>query len=176
MPSERPTGVSIVAWLWIGNGALMLFSGVMGGFAYFMMQRMTPDFVLPHAPPGMSLMTFVFEHFGALLVVQFMVAILAILAGIHLLRLRPWARTAIEILSWLGMIYLVVFGISWIQGMAGVAEHVPAGAASPSAEMLQLLGTVIGVVMTAIFAVPLAIMIWYLRKPGVRAAIRDATV
>src|SRR5882724_2973642 len=113
--TPRPTGVTIVAWLWIVAGGLMVFSAIAGGLLYSTMRDRGSHITTPHdVPIQFKLAQIVFDHLGSMLIVQFLVALLAIVSGIYLLRLHPWARTAIEILSWLAFIYSVGFGIYWV--------------------------------------------------------------
>jgi len=106
-----------------------------------------------------------------MLIVQFLVALLAIVSGIYLLRLHPWARTAIEILSWLAFIYSVGFGIYWVYMWISMTGNMPQSAASENAKTFQIMGTVMGIVVISIFSVPLGMMIRYLRGPVVRTAV-----
>lgn len=173
--SKRPTGITITAWLWIVMGILMVPTGLMGGFAYSTMQHMgPPPTVPPDMPPGFALMTGMFRYFGFLLIAQTVVAILAIWGGIALLKLKAWARTTIEVLSWLTLLYCLGFGIFWIYLWISMTGQMPKGGAPVDTNMFQIMGAVMGLVITAVFAVPLWIMIRYLRGAEVRTAIQMA--
>lgn len=171
--AKRPTGITITAWLWIVMGGLMMFSAVMGGVAYSMMGEMGAP-PSTEMPPEFALMNSVFQNFGALLLIQGCVAIVAFWAGISLLRLRQWARTTIEILSWIGFLYTVGFGIFWIYMWVAMTGQVPTQGGSDGADSFQLMGAVMGGIVTAVFAVPLWIMIRYLRGAEMRDAIANA--
>ena len=170
--AARPTGLTITAWLWIVMGVLMLFSGLMGAIAYFTIGHMGP---LPEAPPDapavFGVMTSLFEYFGLLVLAQAAVAIVAVSAGIALLQLRAWARMAIEVLSWLAFAYFVGFGVLWLVMWLAMTGDMPHGGEHMGAGMIQVLGAAMGVVVTALFAVPLAIMIRYLRGAEARNAV-----
>ena len=172
---ERPTGVTITAWLWIVMGGLMILSALMGGFAYTMIGNMGP---LPppssDMPAGSAVMGYFFRYFGVLLLLQGIVALIAIWAGASLLRLKQWARTTIEVLSWIGLLYMVGFGIFWVYTWVAMTSEVPPHGGQVDPVSFQLMGAVMGVVITAVFAVPLGIMIRYLRGAEVRTAIASA--
>lgn len=170
--SKRPTGITITGWLWIATGGLMTLSGVMAGFAYSTMGRMGPPPTVPaDMPSGFVVMNSIFQYFGLLIVVQLIVAALAVWSGIGLLRLKAWARTIIEVLSWLALAYCVGFGIFWVYSWIAMTGHMPPNSSAPvDANAFQWLGAAMGVVVTAVFAVPLLIMIRYLRGTEARAA------
>jgi hypothetical protein len=173
--AKRPTGITITAWLWIVMGGLMILSALMGGFAYTTIGKMRP--LLPPStdmPAGSSVMNSIFQYFGLLLLLQGIVAVLAIWAGVSLLRLKQWARTTIEVLSWIALLYTVGFGIFWVYTWVAMTSQVPTHGAPVDPVSFRLMGAVMGVVVTAIFAVPLWIMIRYLRGAEVHMAITDA--
>lgn len=172
---KRPTGITITAWLWIVMGSLMIFSAVMGGFAYTMMGNMSlPPSSSSEMPAGFAVMNSIFQYFGVLLLLQGTVAVVAVWAGVSLLRLRQWARTAIEVLSWIAFLYTVGFGFFWVYMWVSMTGQVPAGSAPVNVDSFQVMGAVMGVIVTAVFAVPLWIMIRYLRGAEARSAITNA--
>lgn len=174
-PGKRPTGVTVTAWLWIVSGALMAVSGLMGAFAYSALQRVEtyPGFPA-NASSGLGVATTMLEYFDLLLVAQTMVAILALWAGIALLQLKAWARTTIEALSWLGLLYCLGFGVAWIYLWVSMTSRMPRGQIPVDPATLEMIGAVAGVVITALFAIPLYLMIRYLRGTEVRAAVAKA--
>lgn len=161
----RPTGITVTAWVWIGGGVLMLLSAAMAGLSYSMSVHMGP----PDAkgfPPEFALMNLLFRNFAVLIVLQCVVALVAIWAGVDLLRLKAWARSAVEVLSWLGLVWTVGFGAYWVYMWLSMTGQAPAGA-----DMFQMMGAAMGVVVTFAFAVPLVIMIRYLRGHEARQAV-----
>jgi TRAP-type C4-dicarboxylate transport system permease small subunit len=174
MITRRPTGITITAWLWIVMGVLMALSGLMGVFAYSMMQQMGSPPMPSDAPAGYVPMNKMFQYFGALLVAQTVAAILAVSAGIALLYLKAWARTTLEILSWLAFLYCVGFGIFWVYTWISMTGHAPTGETPFDTSTFQIMGAVMGLVVILVFAAPLWIMIRYLRGNEVRTAISSA--
>lgn len=172
---KRPTGITITAWLWIVTGGLMIFSAVMAGFAYTMMGDMgPPPSTSSEMPAEFAVMSSIFRYFGVLLLLQGIVAVVAIWAGVSLLRMKQWARTAIEVLSWIAFLYTVGFGIFWVYMWVSMTGQVPAGSVPVNTDSFQVMGAVMGVIVTSVFAVPLWIMIRYLRGVEARTAIASA--
>jgi hypothetical protein len=124
--------------------------------------------------PEFALMSFVFQNLGVLLAFQSVVALISIWAGVSLLRLRAWAKTAIEGLSWLGLLYTVGFGVYWLYMWISMAGQMPGDVGQIDLDMFRTMGAVLGVVVTVTLAIPLGIMIWYLRGKEVREAITQA--
>lgn len=172
---KRPTGITITAWLWIATGGLMIFSGVMAGFAYAVAGLMgQPPTEPADIPSELMLMNIIFRYFGVFVVVQLIVAALALWSGIGLLKLKAWARTAIEALSWLALVYCLAFGVFWVYTWVSVAGQVPPSAGAPvDLDAFQFMGAIMGLVVTAMFTVPLWFMIRYLRGAEARAATQS---
>jgi hypothetical protein len=172
---KRPTGITITAWLWIAMGGLMILGAVMGGFAYTMMGKMgPPPQPSTEMPSGFAVMYSISQYFGVLLLLQSIVAVVAIGAGVSFLRLKQWARTTLEVLSWLAFLYTVGFGIFWVYMWISMTGQTPTRGAPADPVSFQLMGAVMGVIVTAVFAVPLWIMIRYLRGAEVRTAIANS--
>lgn len=157
-----PSGLKITAWLWIATGVLLAFSGAMMVFVYVLMGQIPPP--TDGMPDGFRALVMVFRHYDAMIVMLLAVAFLAVWAGMALLQLKGWARTMLEALSWLGLAYLLAFCMFWIESWVKLASI---GATS---QAYHLMGLAIAVVVTLAFAVPLAIMIRYLRSAEARAA------
>lgn len=169
---KRPTGITITAWLWIVSGGLMALSGLMAGLAFSFMRQMGPPPTVPaDADPGFQILAVIFDHFEILLALQMVAAALAIWSGIALLKLKAWARTAIEVLSWLALVYCIGLGIFQVYLWISMTGQAPRAGAPIDMDLFQFAGAAIAVVVIAVFAVPLWIMIRYLRGAEVHAAI-----
>ena len=168
----RPTGITIIAWLWIATGVLMGLSAAMGGLAYSIMQD-APK-LDSNLPSEFGLLGFVLENIGLLIALQCVVVLISIWAGASLLRLRAWAKVAIEGLSWLGLLYIVGFGVYWLSVWFSIGGRMSGDSGESGLDMVQTIGAVTGVVVTLTFAVPLGVMVWYLRGREVRDAIAQA--
>lgn len=163
-PVRLPDTLRLIAWVWVGIGALMAFSGAMAVFAI----RVLPQ--MPEPPADFGPMALIFRYLPQLIALQFGVAVLAVWAGLALLRGRAWARTAIEVLCWLAIAYHLVFAAAWVVGwMSITAPMVESMPEFPAA--MRYAGPVIALVTTAGMMVPLGLMVWYLRGPRARAAV-----
>ena len=90
--------------------------------------------------------------------------------GLALRRGRAWARTALEVLCWLGLGYLLMLVMAWVVfgyfGAFDLPQDLPQ--AKPEVDASQLMSVF---AMAAAAALPLALVLRYLRSPAVRAAV-----
>ena len=152
---SRPTSVTVIAWAWIVIGGLMVLSAAFGLLAYAVMPA--------NALQGKDIPA-IFRFFPLLALLQIVFAALGITAGINLLKLCAWARTVLEIQSWLLLGLTLGYMVFWVDNWLSMTSgQTPAGFA--------ILGAVMGAVITFIYAIPLAIMLWFLRGRTVRDAV-----
>jgi hypothetical protein len=112
--SERPAVVTVVGWAFVLVSLLMLLSGGMGLAALLLVEGASRA-GLPEAfegAPAMFYVTVVFlRHFGALAALQVVVAALVLFCAAKFMRLRAWARSALELFTWLSLLGLLAFGL-----------------------------------------------------------------
>lgn len=169
----RPTSVTVISWVWIAMGILMVLSGAMGLFSFSMMQEISQAEPFPPArpedlPAGFRPMMIIFNNFHILAGVQIILALVAITAGINLLKLRRWARTAIETLTWFSLTYIVVFGCYWVYMWLAMTSSFPDNQMPAGMGFLKYFGVIMGVVINIIFGTPLVIMLNKLRSTAVK--------
>jgi hypothetical protein len=171
---KRPTSVTVIGWIFIAGAILMFLSGGMG-LAYFTYIKHTAGGVppVPEEITGqLRVMKFVFQHFELIAMVQVALAIFILIASIHFLRLRQWARTALEIIAWLGLVYLVGFGIFWVVSWIGITSSIPLTEGMPGpSPMFNIAGVVMGSLITVCWVVPFVVIIIFLRKNTVREVL-----
>ncbi len=85
---------------------------------------------------------------------------LLIVAGVCFLRRKPWARSALEIISWLTLLYTLLTGPFFVRSLVDLFS------------LLQtrglLVGVLVGIVLIAFQVVLLWLFIRYLRSEAVR--------
>lgn len=169
-PATTPNAVRIVGWAWIGIGALMLLAGA-GAFLVSVLTEGQGPASSATSSGFPAPFTFVFHHFAAFALAQVVLALAAICSAVMFLRLTSWARTGLELVSWLTLLYAIVLGvyfaIFWYGSIPAGPE--PKGSVLPSL-MFRDLGVVMAAIITAVNAVPLLLFLWWLRKDDVRRA------
>ncbi len=154
----------------------MGFSGVMALLALsFMPAILSQPELESQMPAGFGPMMSMFRYFTLLVLVQLAVAVVAVVAGIQFLKLRSWARTVLEVISWLSVIYVIGFGVFWLFMWSTISGQLPQEGAPFDSRTFEIFGLVMGAFVTLVFAVSLGITIKYLRGKVVRGAIQHAT-
>ena len=162
-PPERPRAVTIV------GGAFLIFSSLrflfdVLGWLIWKTGDVLPvvSFFVPRGASGPVPVDWILRHFPTVVAIQGTVA--ACIAGISLqfLRLRPWARPALEIVAWVAL--GVTVGLSVAFGFA-------ASRLSAVADGSHLAGLILGLLALAVL---LGVAIRTMRGPAVRAAFRGA--
>ena len=162
-----PACVTVIAWFWIIIGVLMAFSGLMGALAFTLMSQIPHSHIKTHSTEFFqsSVFLFVFRHIVIFAILQIFIAILSIIAGINFLRLRAWARTILEIISWLGLTFTVSFGAFWLFNCRIPSENI--------SFISNIFGVGLRIFMLVIYSVPLVVIIKFLRGMTVQIAIRE---
>lgn len=117
----------MIGWICIAGAILIILSGGIGSAAFSVMQHMGGErpSIPEEAPFQFNVMEVIFQHFGLLAIPQVVVAILIIITSIQFLRLRRWASTTLEVIAWLGLVYVVGFGIFWVTSWIGITSNIP---------------------------------------------------
>ena len=157
--NERPTCVTVIGWAWIVVGGLMCFSAAMGILGSLSMGEMMRSFPESHQ----EVPTFV-RLFPLIALVQVCGGALGLVSGVHFLKAKEWARRVLVLLTAVLLVFVVGFGIFWLIMWGSMTSgHAPAGFAA--------VGLIMGVFNTALFGVPLGIMLKYLVGDRVKMAM-----
>ena len=149
----RPRAVSAIAWGWLAMGALLAVGGI------------SSTFDQPTQPKEFYILDLPFTHPVLFSAVVEIVATVLILAALALLRLKHWGARVIEVVAWLGLVYIVGFGLFaayllTVLLFAGITHHQPWFPAAFAA---------VGVLNLALLGAPLVLTIRCLRRPQIRA-------
>jgi hypothetical protein len=171
---KRPTAITVIAWIFIVGAILMIVSSSIGFLAFTAIKQKVGEMppiadVLPHQ---FRIMNIIYRSFGILALLQVALAIFVLIASIQFLRLHKWARSALEIISWLGLVYVVGFGIFWVVSWIGITSGLPSsvGPSAPS-PMFSIFGAVMGFFVALVWSVPFVVIIIHLRGKMIREAV-----
>jgi hypothetical protein len=84
---------------------------------------------------------------------------------VKFLKLQPWARAALEGLTWLFLTFIVGFGIFWISMWCSM----PSRGSPPG---FTIVGVAMGIASLAFYGVPMGIVLKYLRGETVKDAMK----
>jgi hypothetical protein len=184
MEAKRPVAVTALGWFFIAVGALMVLSATLGLFASAVVMGVGPQREIPPFPKDAGwaggVFTLGFRYFGVLAAAQIAAAVFTIVTAASFLKLKAWARTTLELLTWMGLAYVIGLAALWVTMSismgAEMAHEIAQGAPLPPglAGAFGVFGAVMGVVGTLMHAVPTGIVIWLLRSRTVRGAMLPA--
>jgi hypothetical protein len=174
-PAQRPASVTGIAWTFIASAVIMLLSGLItlgaGGTIRAMTQQMMAQSpgAAARLPWQLRIMLGLIEYFTLVTWIQIALSIVALAAGIELLRCRAWARAALEGLTWLALIATLAVGALWLWGWLSLTPVMPEGL--PLTPGLRMAGAAMVAVIVVVGAAPLVFLIRALRRPAVYAAM-----
>ena len=170
----RPAGIAAIAWLWIVGGILLLIGAFLTWAVLSLFGSSLPASVsFGGIPVEIEAMNALQSHGGVLVWTQAGFGALSIYAGAQFLKRRAWARTVIEALTWVSLAYVLVNGVYFLYTWEAIATDLSKQLMMDSGA-LRIVGYVTMVTLTTVFAVPLGVMLKYLRSPVVRRAIAAA--
>ncbi len=173
LPTQRPAVVTGIGWTFIASAVILLLLGLMSlGAGGMMLQMMAQNPRMPDDFPWQFRMMFgLVEYFAVVAWGQIALSVVALVAGIQFLRCRAWARAALEALTWLALVATLGIGALWLWGWLSLSG--PSGAPGmPISVGIKAVGVVMLAVIVVVCAVPLLLLIRYLRRPVVRQAMR----
>lgn len=162
----RPRGVGLVAWSWIVLGALTALLALLYSAAIDGMKELSASGAVPGMPDLKDMQ--LDAGSGLVIALHYVFAIAAIAAGIQFLKLRAWARTMLEILSWVSLVLVAVLGVVWMVMWNSITLKM-LGPEAPTGTLFAI-GLAVDVVLVLLSAVPLWMMIRFLRSAAVRGA------
>jgi len=172
--AEKPTAVKVIGWLFIAFAAFMVYSAV----TYFIIFTVSLQMIMQQIPTKAAHKAVAFGYSVIIALLQVAFGTFVIFAGVQFLKLRAWARTALEAVSWLGLLCFVSLYIMWLINMSENSKVVPeivqgsAQAKFWAQARFLLNGSAVGLVWLSVFAVPTIIVIKVLRGKPIRDAVR----
>lgn len=163
MPTEkRPTSVTVIGWFWIIFSMMLLLQTVTAGLEFgVFIQRMGADRFYREMP-------WYFRYIWFILAVCLGGAVAGGVAAVQLLRLKAWARTVLEVFSWLMFLFYLVCGTYAEATILG-------GKINPDKLYRQLTYAGLVLLMITMFSVPFALVVRFLRKPRIRQVFARST-
>lgn len=170
---QRPTSIPVIAWTWIIGGVLMLLLGILTLAAIpRMAELMSQAGGQHHMSASLGMQMAVSNDILWLTLIQSVLSIAAIFAGVYFLKLRAWARGVLELLSWFTLVSVVAMGFVWFPLWMAASEDLLPKDGTVDIHRVKMIGAAAGGVVMVIAALPLVAMIRSLRGKGVRQAMQ----
>jgi len=160
---QRPTSITVVGWIFMAVAIFLLL------FASLQLLSTPADLLLrpgadtPHAVEmrtSLRRMALVGRIWAG---AQGAASLFVIVAALFFLRLKAWARAALEVVSWLWFALVMGFGGLWLSGWARVTVNM-SGRWMPY-------GLAAGLLYLAIPVVPTVVILKFLRGARIRQAL-----
>jgi hypothetical protein len=170
--AERPKAVTIIGRVWLVVAVLYLCRALVNLAVWMVLQPDAPSLFgeLVAQSPRNWLLRPRFEHLTALMTAQALWWAAVGFSAFLFLRLRPWARVAIQGACWALLLYAALFAVFWAQ--LWLTMPPPGAAPAPGAYQHRTLALIGGLAVCAAIATGLVTMIVSLRSAAVRFAFR----
>jgi hypothetical protein len=99
---------------------------------------------------------------------QIIMSAFVLVASIEFLRLKVWARTALELVSWWVVLLHLGFGFIWVYMWMIQSFAIADGPGSIMLTLVYIGISLVGVVIMFIFTIPFFYVIRYLRREKIR--------
>ncbi|MEK6690913.1 MAG: hypothetical protein AABY78_06400 [Nitrospirota bacterium] len=151
----------------------MIFGGIVGLIVYNVIEQAGGVPPVPeNAPEPIKIMAVIFQNLDLLSFLQIVLAIFMLIAGIQFLRLRAWARTALEVICWIGLIFSVGFGIFWVASWASITPDLPVAEGTlRQTKIINIIGMLMGIIVIVVWVVPIIVITKVLRGKTIREAV-----
>jgi hypothetical protein len=172
---ERPKAVTVIGRLWIVLAALSLFRSLVNLILWSVLQPALPSLfnMAVTQQPQTWFLEPLFRHFVAWETARALLAVAIGVSAYFFLRLRPWARVAIEVVTWLALLYAACFAVFWASVWGRTfARAVASG--SLSARSQGPMGFLIGIAFFMAVVAGSAAVLGLLRSRRVKAAFGSA--
>jgi hypothetical protein len=165
----RPRSIAITGWLCVALGALVVLSAAALALVGILRASLAAEGLDPVASLEDSLDPLgrmILANVAIVSAVQLLLGIATLVVGIGFVKTRPWARPGLEALVWVTLAGSIVSGAwgiaAWLRPVAP-----PAGSSSRSLFILAA-----DLALTIAQCAACALLIRYVREPGVRSAFR----
>jgi hypothetical protein len=171
---ERPKTVTIIGRVWLVVAVLSLCRVLVNLAVWKVLQPDAPSLFggIVAQSPRHWLLRPLFEHLTALMAVQAVWWAAVGLSAVQLLRLRPWARAAIQGVCGVLLLYAALFAVFWAKLWLTMPARGAASAPAPGAHQYRTFALAGGLALCAAIATGLVAMIVSLRSAAVRFAFR----
>jgi hypothetical protein len=156
-PSERPRAVTVIGRIWLVLAVLSVLRATGNLIVWTVLRPAVPSLIgaLNDRDPRTLLLRPIFGHFVMVNVLMLLASFAVGFCAWGLLRLRSWARPAVQTISGLALGYAVCFGLLWTWAWMRVsAESAARAHANPG--LLLAAGLTLSLILAAGFAAMIA--------------------
>lgn len=169
-PGERPQAVSVIAWLTLVFSALVAAKALIDLAVWKAMGPAVPRLLGMSGDPTANVpyVRTIVAHITEIKIAQAILWMGVAFIAIGLLRLRPWARVAMQVVGVAMLLYFAGILIAW--GFAWNAPPPADPAVPPLSGPARMTVLAAGSALLIFFGIVMVWMIVILRRPRIRAA------
>jgi len=160
---KKPLSIKVVAGVFIFTSFLMIVGSISGLGILYLFKNFP---LFSKLIPAFSQITPLTLHFSLLLSIQLGAGILILVASFHFLQGKGWARTTLEVFTWLGLLYVIVFTWGWLRVWEILIPQLEKLKIPnlPSRTVLSSVGKILAGVIFLLNFIPLILILKFLRK------------
>jgi hypothetical protein len=166
---ERPRAVTVIGWVWIVLSGILLLKALLNLLTWSVLHSTAPALLQTFGEryANMPFVQAILAHADVMLLTQATFWTLVLISGWNLLRLRPWARVAIQAVCCLGIVYAAGLLIFWfaIWRKAGLATRDPS-----LTESMRSLALFTGIGACILLGSLFGVMLVFLQSSSLRGA------
>jgi len=170
---RRPTPVTVIGWIFIAGAVFSLLASSLGLVTFANLYQMRKLLLPPGAGQDPAFLRFVMRYVLPLLGLLLPVSLFVVYAAVQFLKLKAWARVALEAMAWLGAAYILVSGCFWIFVFLKFLFSPPLpGVTTDYPPLLRVLFVAVSALSTIVWLLPVLALIFFLRFQPVRDAFK----
>lgn len=172
--TERPKAVTVIGRVWLVLAVLSLLRSLVNLVSWKLLQLGAPGLLrsIAEQSPYSWFLRPLFQHLTVLISAQAVGSAAVGFSAYQLLRLRPWARVAVQAVCWFALALVASFTASWVWLWPRVFAEAATGPSSAAHSYANPVMSVIVAIGLAL-GTGLAVMIAMLRGSKVREAFRS---
>lgn len=170
---ERPRAVTVIGWVWIVLGGILLLKALLNLLTWSVLHSAAPALLQTFGErfANVPLVQTMLAHASVMFLAQATFWTLVIVSAWNLLRLRPWARIAIQTFCGLGICYAAGFLLFWL----ALWRHAGLATRDPSlTESMRSLALFTGIGAILLLGSLFGVMLGFLQTSRLRQAFANA--
>jgi len=174
---NRPAPVTAIGYVSVGLSGFAILSNI---FCVLFLSLVdggleTLEVIATDAAEKISILFLLFKHIRVLCIVHIAGSVFILYTAIQFLKLRSWARTVLETINWLILVWIVLFIILWNGMFTNLVSSAPFSDSGMSVPIwFRVITIALSILIAAFSATPHVATIIYLRKKTIKAMFQPS--
>ena len=175
--SNRPAPVTAIGYVSVGLAGFAILTSILCVLLLSLIDGgpETLKAIGTDAAEKISILFLLVKHIRVVCIVDVAVSVFILFTAIQFLKLRSWARTVLETISWLVLMWMVLFIVLWNGMLANLTSSAPFSDSGTSVPIwFDIVRVALSILASAFAATPHVATIIYLRKKKIKALFRPS--